>query len=80
MRGWVAVENQNNQKIAASQCIQGFEDYRTFKPSAHLTETRFQRFASGVNTISCVMILSSAQLHLENRIQQAFLVSAIAIN
>jgi hypothetical protein len=44
MRGWVAVENQSQQKMAASQCVQGFDDYRTFKPSAHLTETEFQRF------------------------------------
>lgn len=44
MRGWVAVENQSQQKMAASQYVQGFEDYRTFKPSAHLTATEFQRF------------------------------------
>ncbi|WP_138505022.1 hypothetical protein [Nostoc sp. PA-18-2419] len=42
--------------------------------------SEFPGFASGVNIIFCIMILSSPQLHLENQIQQAFQVPVIAIN
>ncbi|MHC5718293.1 MAG: hypothetical protein ACYTX0_40965, partial [Nostoc sp.] len=39
-----------------SPSIQDFEGNVTFKPSAHLMGNGFQRFASGVMTILCVMI------------------------
>lgn len=79
MRGWVGVQNERAQKMVASPSIQDFEGNVTFKLSAHLMGTGFQRFASCAMTILCVMIQWFAQLHLENQIQQGFQKPAIAI-
>lgn len=80
MCGWVGVQNQNGQKMVASPSIYDFRDYGTFKPSAHLMGTAFQRFVFCAMTIPCVMIHSFAQLNLENQIQHGFQTPAIAIN
>lgn len=80
MRGWVGVQNERGQKMAAALSIQSFQGNSTFKPSAHLMGSGFQRFASCAMTIRCVMILPFAQLHLENQIQQGFQTQAIAIH
>ena len=58
--------------------IQDFQGNATFKPSAQLLGTGFQRFVSCAMTIPCIMIHSFAQLHLENQIQQSFETPAIA--
>lgn len=68
MRGWVGVQNEKGQKSLYARSIQEFESNGTFKPSAHLMGTRFQRFVSCVMTIPCVMICSFAQPYLENQI------------
>jgi hypothetical protein len=80
MRGWVGVQNEMGQKSLYAPSIQGFEGNGTFKTSAHLTGTGFQRFVSCAMTIPCAMIHSFAQLHLENQIQQGFWTPAIAIH
>ena len=80
MRGWVGVQNEKGQKRLYAPSIQNFEGNSTFKPSAHLMGTGFQRFASCNITIPCVMIRSFAQLNLENQIQQRFQKPANAIN
>lgn len=80
MRGWVGVQNEKEQKRLYAPSIQGFEGNHTFKPSAHLIGTVFQRFASCAMTILCVMIFLFAQPNLENQIQQRFQTPAIAIN
>ncbi len=79
MRGWVGVQNKHDQKRLQAQSRQDFEGDRTFKPSAHLMETAFQRFASCAMTIPCVIIDPFAQLNLENQIQKGFQTPAIAI-
>ncbi len=56
MRGWVGVQNEKGQKMAASPSIQDFEGNFTLKTSAHLMGTMFQRFASCAMTILCVII------------------------
>ena len=80
MRGWVGVQNEKGQKRLYAPFIQQFQGNSTFKPSAHLMETGFQRFVFCGMTIPCVMIHSFAQLHLENQIQQGSQTPAIAIN
>lgn len=79
MREWVGVQNDNEQKRLYAPSIQDFQGNGTLKPSAHLIETAFQRFASCAMTILYVMIHPFAQLHLENQIQQRFQTPAIAI-
>ncbi len=74
MRGWVGVENEQEQKRLYAPSIQQFQGNGTLKPSAHLMGTGFQRFAS------CVMIFPFAQLHLENQIQQSFQTPALQFN
>lgn len=80
MRGWVDVQNEMERKRLYAPSRQYFEGNRTFKPSAHLMGTGFQRLASCNITIPCVMIRPFAQLNLENQIQQRFQKAAIAIN
>ena len=80
MRGWVGVQNEKERKRLYAPSIQDFQGNGTFKPSAHLMGTGFQRFASCNITITCVMIRSFAQLNLKNQIQQRFQKPAIAIN
>ncbi len=79
MRGWVGVQNEKGQKRLYAPSIQDFEGDSTFKPSAHLMGTAFQRFTSCGMTISYVMISSFAQPYLENQIQHCFQMPAIAI-
>lgn len=69
MRGWVGVQNEKERKRLYAPSIQDFEGNGTFKASAHLMVTGFQRFASCDMTILCVMIHSFAQLNLEKQIQ-----------
>ncbi len=80
MRGWVGVENEQEQKRLYAPSIQQFQGNGTLKPSAHLMGTGFQRFASCVMIIACVMIFPFAQLHLENQIQQSFQTPALQFN
>jgi|GEM_PF-1197570 hypothetical protein len=80
MRGWVGVQNEQEQKRVYAPSIQQFQGNGTLKPSAHLMGNGFQRFTSCGMTISCVMISSFAQPYLENQIQQRFQTPAIAIH
>ena len=80
MRGWVGVQNEKGQKRLYAPSIQQFQGNGTFKPSAHLIGTGFQRFAYCCITIPCAMIRSFAQLYLENQIQQGFQTLALQFN
>lgn len=46
MRGWVGVQNDNEQKRLYAPSIQDFQGNGTLKPSAHFMGTMFQLFGA----------------------------------
>jgi hypothetical protein len=80
MRGWVGVKILGEQKMAEIISIQGFHDFYPTHPPAHFTQQEFQPFYPLTQFLKWTMIISSAQLNLENYIYIGFQPPAIAIS
>ncbi len=80
MRGWVGVKILGEQKMLEMLSIQYFQGFFLVHPSAHLTQQQFQPFYPLTQFLKWTMIISSAQLNLENYIYIGFQPPAIAIS
>jgi hypothetical protein len=80
MRGWVGVKILGEQKMLEMLPIQYFHGFFPVHPPAHLTQQEFQPFYPLTQFLKWTMIISSAQLNLENYIYIGFQPPAIAIS
>ncbi len=80
MRGWVGVKNPGCKKMAEMISLQGFYDFFVSQLSAHLIQQRFWLFYPLTQFLKWTIIMSSAQLNLENYIYIGFQHPAIAIS
>ncbi len=80
MRGWVGVKILGEQKMPEMLSVQYFQGFFLVHPSAHLTQQEFRTFYPLTQFLKWTIIISSAQLNLENYIHTGFQPPAIAIS